>query len=56
MEIILADLNRGDTFMIEALGTDAIHAVGRSTQLIAFLRDMEEKAKEARNPHGEIVD
>jgi len=56
MEVLLADLNRGDTFMIEALGPDAIDAVERISQLVAFLKEAEEKAAEAKNENGEMID
>jgi phosphocarrier protein len=56
MEVLLARLNRGDTFMIEATGTDAIQAVDCIARLIVFLKEAEEEAKKCRNPHGEIVD
>ena len=56
MEVLLADLNRGSTFMIEAVGPDAIEAVERIAQLLVFLKDADEKAQQAPNPHGEMID
>jgi len=56
MEVLLADLNCGDTFMIEAVGPDAIQAVARITQLVASLKELEEKARRAKNPHRETID
>ena len=56
MEILLADLNCGDTFMIEALGPDSIQAVQKIAQLVASLKEAEERARMSKNPNGEIVD
>jgi phosphotransferase system HPr (HPr) family protein len=56
MEVLLADLNRGDTFMIEAVGPDAIQAVERIGQLVASLKELEEKARQSKNPNREMLD
>ena len=56
VEVLLADLNCGDTFMIEALGPDAIQAVERIALLIASLKQREEKARNARNPNRQLLD
>jgi len=56
MEVLLADLNRGDTFMIEAVGPDAIEAVKRIAQFMVFLKGAEEKVDQTRNPDREMID
>jgi len=56
MEVLLADLNNGDTFMIEALGPDAIQAVERIGQLVASLKEAEEQTRQSKNPNGEMID
>ena len=56
MEVLLADLNRGDTFMIEAIGPDAIQAIERIAQLVASLKELEEKARKSKNPNREMLD
>ena len=56
MEVLLANLNHGDTFVLEAEGPDAPQAVERIAGLIAFLRKAEDRAQNFRNPHREVVD
>src|SRR5690349_1447206 len=56
MEVLLADLNRSDTFVIEALGPDAIQAVERIAGLVGAFKDAEEKARQCKNPNGEMID
>ena len=48
MEVLLADLNNGDSFMIEALGPDAIQAVERIGQLVASLEETEDRGRQSR--------
>jgi phosphotransferase system HPr (HPr) family protein len=56
MEVLLADLNRGDTFVLQAVGADAIQAVERIGQLVASLRELEEKMRRLKNREGEVPD
>ena len=56
MEVLLANLNHGDTFIIEAIGTDAIQAVERIARLIVLLKEAEETARTFRNAIDEVVD
>src|SRR5262249_61575 len=56
MEVLLADLSRGDTFMIEALGPDAIQAVERIAALVGAFKEAEEKPRRCKNPNGEMFD
>ena len=54
-EVLLADLKQGDTFMIEAIGPDAIQAVEQVARLIPLLMKAEEKARRSPKPTGEIL-
>ena len=56
MEVLLADLNRGDTFMLEAEGPDATQAVEHLVSLVKFLREAEDRAQNARNPNRELIE
>lgn len=56
MEVLLADLNCGDSFMVEALGPDAIQAVERIGELVISFKEIEEKARRTKNPNEEMID
>jgi hypothetical protein len=42
--------------MIEAIGPDAIQAIERIAQLVASLKELEEKARKSKNPNREMLD
>jgi phosphocarrier protein HPr len=56
MEVLLADLNRGDTFLLEAEGPDAQQAVERIAALVVFLGEADHRAQNCRNPHRGVID
>jgi len=56
MDVLLADLNRGDTFVLEAEGPDAMQAMERLAGLLMFFREAEDRAQNSRNPNRGIVD
>jgi phosphotransferase system HPr (HPr) family protein len=56
IEVLLANLNRGDTFLLEAEGIDATEAAERIAGLLVFLKEAEDRGQNSRNPHGGLVD
>jgi phosphocarrier protein HPr len=56
MEVLLANLNRGDSFVLEAEGADAEQAAERLDALLIFLKEAEDRAQNARNPNRGVVD
>jgi phosphocarrier protein HPr len=56
LEVLLAGLNHGDTFLLEVEGPDARRAVDRIASLPMFMREQPVPPKHFRNPRWEALD
>jgi phosphotransferase system HPr (HPr) family protein len=56
LEVLLADLSCGDTFVLEAEGPDAGRAMERIARLPMFLRERSETRRRVRSPRWEAFD
>ncbi len=56
LEVLLADLSCGDTFVLEAEGPDAGRAVERIARLPMFLPERPETGKRSRSHQWEALD
>jgi len=53
-EVLLANLKQGDTFLIEAIGTDAIQAIDRIARLLPLLIETDRGV--SPNPRGKALE
>ena len=56
VELLLAKLNCGDTFVLEVEGPDARPAMERIARLPMFLREQPDARKHSRSPRWEALD
>jgi phosphotransferase system HPr (HPr) family protein len=56
IDVVLAELNCGDTFVLEAEGPDAVAALDRLCAFLGSLKDREMSSRRIQGRHIEAVD
>jgi phosphocarrier protein HPr len=56
IDVLLANLEQGSTFTLEAEGPDAVRAVGQLERLLAFLKETDDLAANSKDRRYEIND